>query len=118
MRRSLGRWRMTQIVVYGHATALRPRIGPLSDAIHKASVSAFALPANKRFHRFVPLDPDCFVAPVDRSDDYTIIEVSMFEGRSTEAKKAFIREVYRTAAAIGLSAQDVEITQVTAKQMA
>ena len=101
---------MTQVVVYGHAAALRPRIRPLSDAIHEAAVSAFALPRGKRFHRFVLLDPDCFITPPDRSQDYTVIEVSMFEGRSTHAKKSFIAEVYRTTRAIGLSAQDVEIT--------
>ena len=34
----------------------------------------------------------------------------MFEGRSTETKKLLIHELYRTTTAIGLSAQDVEIT--------
>lgn len=86
---------MAQIVVYGHAGVLRPRIRELSDAIHSAAVTAFALPASKRFHRFVPLDRDCFLAPPDRTADYTIIEVSMFEGRSVEAKKLFIGALYR-----------------------
>ena len=101
---------MAQIVVYGHAAALRPRIRSLSDAIHEAAVTALQLPNEKRFQRFVPLDPDCFVTPPDRSRDYTIIEVSMFEGRSTETKKLLISELYRTTTAIGLSPHDVEIT--------
>jgi phenylpyruvate tautomerase PptA (4-oxalocrotonate tautomerase family) len=101
---------MAQIVVYGHAAALRPRIRSLSDAIHEAAVSALQLPSEKRFHRFVPLDPDCFLTPPDRSRDYTVIEVSMFEGRSTETKKLLIAELYRTTTAIGLSPHDVEIT--------
>ena len=101
---------MAQIVVYGHAAALRPRIRPLSDAIHEAAVSALQLPSTKRFHRFVPLDPDCFLTPPDRSHDYTVIEVSMFKGRSTETKKLLISELYRTTTAIGLSPHDVEIT--------
>jgi hypothetical protein len=72
---------MAQFVIYGHSAALRPRIGLLSDAIHEAAVAALQLPANKRFHRFVPLDPASFIAPSDRSLDYTIIEVSMFEAQ-------------------------------------
>ena len=101
---------MAQFVIYGHAAALRPRIQPLSDAIHEAAVAALHLPVAKRFHRFIPLDPTCFIAPPDRSQDYTIIEVSMFEGRSTATKKLLISELFRTTSTVGLQPQDVEIT--------
>lgn len=101
---------MAQFVIYGHDAALRPRIRPLSDAIHEAAVTALQLPADKRFHRFIPLDSDCFIAPPDRSQDYTIIEVSMFEGRSTAAKRLLITALYRTTSVIGLRPNDVEIT--------
>lgn len=101
---------MAQFVVYGHAATLRPRISLLSDAVHEAAVTALQLPVAKRFQRFIPLDPDCFITPADRSQDYTIIEVSMFEGRSTATKKLLITELYRKTSAIGLSAHDLEIT--------
>jgi len=101
---------MAQFVIYGHAAALRRRIQPLSDAVHEAAVTALQLPATKRFHRFVPLEPECFIAPPDRSQDYTIIEVSMFEGRSAAAKRLLITELFRTTSALGLHPHDVEIT--------
>lgn len=101
---------MVQIVVYGHAAALRPRIADVSDAIHAAAVDALGLPHEKRFHRFIPLDPDCFIAPADRTIDYTIVEVSMFDGRTVETKKDFIRKVIDGLGAIGIGAADVEIT--------
>lgn len=49
------------------------------------------------------------MAPPDRSQGYTIVEVSMIEGRSAEAKKSLIREPYRTTTALGLSAHDREV---------
>jgi phenylpyruvate tautomerase PptA (4-oxalocrotonate tautomerase family) len=101
---------MAQIVVYGYAPVLRSRIRELSDAIHSAAKDAFELPDDKRFHRFIPLDRECFIAPPSRSDDYTIVEVSMFEGRSVEAKKRFIRKLYEATAKLGIAADDVEIT--------
>ncbi|MDQ1582116.1 MAG: hypothetical protein QOF36_170 [Microbacteriaceae bacterium] len=101
---------MAQIIVYGHAAALRTRIAGLSDAIHAAAVDALKLPESKRFHRFIPMEPECFISPADRSVDYTIIEVSMFEGRSTETKKEFIRQLFRNAASVGIAAHDLEIT--------
>ncbi|MVA77687.1 tautomerase family protein [Auraticoccus sp. F435] len=99
---------MAQVVVTGLAGTLEPRVPALSEAIHAAAQEAFGLPAEKRFHRFVPLPRELFLHP--RGEDYTIIEVSMFTGRTTQAKKAFVAAVYRRTAALGLAAEDVEIT--------
>ena len=74
-------------------------------------MDAFGLPENKRFQRFIALDPDDFQFPADRSENYTIIEFSIFEGRSVEAKKALIRLLFEKAETqAGISPQDLEIT--------
>lgn len=101
---------MAQIVVYGHAEALRPRIEAVSDAIHTASIRVLGLPAEKRFHRFVPLEAGTFFAPADRTIDYTIVEVSMFEGRSVDTKKDYIRALIAELGSVGIGPSDVEIT--------
>lgn len=101
---------MAQFVVYGHRGPITARIPAVSDAIHSAAVSVLQLPAEKRFHRFIPLDPEQFIAPADRSIDYTIIEISMFEGRSSETKKDFLRLLIRNVAALGIAPDDIEIT--------
>ncbi len=68
------------------------------------------LPENKRFHRFINLAPADFVYPNDRSEQYTIIEISMFSGRQAETKKRLIRSIFkRLETAIGIHPQDVEI---------
>jgi phenylpyruvate tautomerase PptA (4-oxalocrotonate tautomerase family) len=57
------------------------------------------------------LAEDDFIFPADRSAAYTIIEISMFEGRSVAAKKQLIRLLFeRIAGECGIAAQDVEIT--------
>ena len=102
---------MAQVIVYGRRTSIDARRQQLSDAIHGAVVAALDYPAEKRFHRFVGLDAADFVYPEDRGDDYTIIEVSMFEGRSTEAKRELIRQLFdRIAAEVGIAPHSVEIT--------
>jgi 4-oxalocrotonate tautomerase family enzyme len=79
--------------------------------IHGCLVSALQLPTEKRFQRFFPLDAADFVYPADRSEQYTIIEISMFEGRSVEAKKELIRSLYsQLSAELNIQPQDVEIT--------
>ena len=72
---------------------------------------ALEYPPEKKFQRFIALDAEDFVYPEDRGVDYTIIEISMFEGRSDAAKRALIAELFtRVEARTGISPQSVEIT--------
>jgi hypothetical protein len=58
-------------------------------------VDALQYPTQKRFHRFFPMDKSDFIFPPDRSQSYLIIEISMFEGCSVEAKKNLIRLIIK-----------------------
>lgn len=74
-------------------------------------MEALHYPEEKKFHRFFPLDKDNFIFPDDRSDRYTIIEISMFEGRSVETGKHLIRLLFQNLEEqAGIAKQDVEIT--------
>ena len=102
---------MAQVIVYGLDAELSPIRASLSEAIHAAVMDALAYPPDKRFHRFIRLDREDFIVPADRSERYIIIEISLFEGRSVEAKKRLIRGLYdRIPAATGITLQDIEIT--------
>jgi phenylpyruvate tautomerase PptA (4-oxalocrotonate tautomerase family) len=102
---------LAQVKIYGLKTHLEPIKERLSDTIHDCLMSALQLPVEKRFQRFFLLGAGDFVYPPDRSEQYTIIEISMFEGRSVEAKKELIRTLFRRLETeFGISPQDVEIT--------
>jgi phenylpyruvate tautomerase PptA (4-oxalocrotonate tautomerase family) len=102
---------MAQVKVFALRDSLATNRSKLSNAIHDAIVSALSFPAEKKFQRFIALDHDDFVFPADRSEHYTIIEISMFEGRTIEAKKALIRALFDNIERdVGIRAHDVEIT--------
>jgi len=101
---------MAQVLVYAHREALDGRREALSDAIHGAVMAALGYPPEKRFHRFIALDREDFVHPDDRGDDYTIVEISMFEGRSEAAKRALIAELFARIQTIGIPPHSLEIT--------
>ena len=102
---------MSQIKIYGLKESLKLHQVNLSDAIHKAVVQALAYPGDKKFHRFIGLDESEFIFPTDRSSHYTIIEISMFEGRSVEVKKNLIRLLFQyIEQEFGIAPQDIEIT--------
>jgi phenylpyruvate tautomerase PptA (4-oxalocrotonate tautomerase family) len=104
---------MAQVKIYGHRAQIEQRRARISDAVHASLVAALQIPAEKRFQRFIALDDEAFIHPDDRSAAYTIIEISMFEGRSVAAKKQLIRELFaRMERECGVAPQDVEITIV------
>lgn len=102
---------MAQIIVYGTRASLDGHRTAMSDAIHGAVMAALSYPAEKRFHRFIALEPADFVHPPDRGEQYTIIEISMFEGRPESAKRHLISELFtRIEAEVGIAPHSVEIT--------
>ena len=101
---------MAQIKIYALSSTLRGRQSAISDAVHTAVVEVLALPPNKRFHRFFGLDASDFFFPADRSENYLILEISMFEGRTPQTKKALIYALFANLKASGIASQDVEIT--------
>lgn len=102
---------MSQVKIYGLKENLNNIKGDLSDTIHSCIVEAFELPQDKRFHRFFPLNKGDFYFPKDRTEKYTIIEISIFEGRSVGAKKKLINLLFeRIQKEFNISPNDIEVT--------
>lgn len=102
---------MAQVKVYGRRDVLAANRARWSDLIQEALVATLGLPREKRFQRFLPLEPGDFIHPADRSPAYTLIEISLFEGRSPESLKALLRKLMADAQAVfGLHPNDIEIT--------
>lgn len=110
---------MPQFKIYGQRDSLQSIKIQLSDIIHRCAQEALGLPANKRFHRFLPLEAEDFIYPNDpedssganRSSQYLILEISMFEGRSIETKKQLLHLLMeRISSQLQISLNDIEIT--------
>ncbi len=102
---------MSQVKIYGLREHLGPVMARVSEVVHACVVEALQYPVDKRAHRFFQLEPDEFFYPVGRSPKYTILEFSMIEGRSVEAKKKLIRLLFeRFESELGILPVDVEMT--------
>jgi 5-carboxymethyl-2-hydroxymuconate isomerase len=101
---------MVQTKIYGLREHLDPIKVELSDVIHSCVVDALQFPVDKRVHRFFPLDAADFFYPAGRTDRYTIVEFSMIEGRSMEAKKQLIRLMFERVQPLGILPQNLEMT--------
>ena len=101
---------MAQIKIYGIKEELNKVKQELSDVIHECVVEALKFPEDKRAHRFFPLEKENMIYPSGRTDAYTIIEITMIEGREKETKKRLIRLLFdKIQDRVGISHQDIEI---------
>ena len=102
---------MSQIRIYGLKSQFKIYQSELSNAIHRAVVEALTCPVDNKFHRFIGLDQSEFIFPANKSQCYTIIEISMFESRSAEVKRALIKLLFEyIERGVGIDPEDIEIT--------
>jgi phenylpyruvate tautomerase PptA (4-oxalocrotonate tautomerase family) len=85
---------MGQVKVFGIREHLDAVNANLSDVIHSCIVDALQFPEDKRVQRFLPMAAEDFYFPESASPRYTIIEISMFEGRTIETRKNLIRLLF------------------------
>ncbi|MGC3947602.1 MAG: tautomerase family protein [Chryseolinea sp.] len=102
---------MGQVKVFGLREHLHPIREEVSSVIHDCVVEAFQYPREKKAHRFIYIDKDSFFYFEGRTEKHTIIEISIFEGRSIDARKKLHRLLFeRFERDLGVSNMDLEIT--------
>lgn len=101
---------MVQVKITGCTASLNPIKAKLSNIVHQCLQEAIGTPEDKRFQRFFPMEPENFYYPADRSTQYTIIEIVMFEGRSVAAKKKLTNLLFeKIHQQLGIAIADIEI---------
>jgi len=99
-------------------TTIETRAGWITDAsavieaVQSALRDALRLPEWDRTLRLMEHAPDHFAVPPGRGPRYTLIEVTMFSGRSLAAKRALYQAIVRNLGALGVPADDIKITLI------
>ena len=60
------------------------------ECVHAGLVDALSIADWDRFQRIVEIDRECLETSPDKSDSFTIIELTLFPGRTKEQKRAVI----------------------------
>lgn len=82
----------------------------LLDGVHHALVSAFRIPGHDRRQVLQEADEKHFLIPPERTDNSVLIEMTVFPGRSREAKKQLFRSIVdNLAKAPGIDGDDILI---------
>lgn len=102
---------MPQVKVFGLREVLKPIQRELSDAINGCISEGLKFPADRRLQRFFLMDREDFIYPEhERTERYTIVEITTFEGRTPETKRGLVRLFYeRVPPVIGCEPVDLDV---------
>jgi len=81
----------------------------LMEAIHSALVEALQIPDWDRTQRLIEHEAEDFEIPPGKTERYTLIEITMFPGRSLDAKRRLYRALVQNLGALGIAASDTFI---------
>jgi phenylpyruvate tautomerase PptA (4-oxalocrotonate tautomerase family) len=81
----------------------------LLDAIHAAAVEALTIPDEDRTQIVTEHPAEAFEIPPGKGDRFTLVEITMFAGRSLDAKGRLYRAVVTNLGRLGIPPSDVLI---------
>jgi len=79
------------------------------SALHEAMVECLKIPEHDRLIRFIEHEPEDFVVPPGCSDNYVLVEISLFSGRSLDAKRALYKSVVSRFTEVGIPKKEIFI---------
>jgi phenylpyruvate tautomerase PptA (4-oxalocrotonate tautomerase family) len=82
----------------------------LMQAVYEAQVDALGVPAADRQLRYNELRPEHVFIPPGRTENFTIVTIQLFAGRSVELKQALYRGIVSRFASLGIAPSDVFIS--------
>ena len=82
------------------------------EAVQSALREALKIPEGDRTLRLIEHPASHFAVPPGRSEKFTLVEVTMFSGRSMSAKRTLYQAIVRHLAALGVQALDIKVTLI------
>ena len=77
------------------------------DAVHDSLVAAFKIPDHDRNQRIVEIQSDGFEYPSGKTENFVTIELTVFPGRSLQAKKTLYQEIVSRLQRLGIQGDDI-----------
>lgn len=83
------------------------------DGVHDALVKSMKIPEHDRFQRIYELEDENFEAPLNKTDNITLIQITLFKGRTIEAKKSLYKTINKNLAENpGIPGDDITIVLI------
>ena len=77
--------------------------------IHKSMMDSLKIPENDKNFRIIEYKKENFIIPKNKSENYILIEISMFKGRTLDAKRLLYKYIVENLKKIGFNPSDIFI---------
>lgn len=98
------------------STRVETRTGWIGDrhealiaAVQRGLVEGIRIPAEDRDIRVLEYPPHAFAPPASKGPNYTIIEISLFTGRTVDAKRRLYAALVSELSAFGVAPSDLKV---------
>ena len=81
----------------------------LIEATHTAMVEALKIPQHDKLIRFIEHRSEHFVSPPGTSENFVLVEISLFSGRSLDAKRKLYQGIVKRFGELGIEPKDIKI---------
>lgn len=88
---------------------LAEEIADMIEAVYQAQREAFKVPEGDRQIRYIEHKPEHFAVPPGKTENYTLVEITLFPGRSLEAKRILYKSIVRRFGEVGIDPSDILI---------
>jgi phenylpyruvate tautomerase PptA (4-oxalocrotonate tautomerase family) len=85
------------------------QVQAMIEAVYLAQRIALKLPEHDRQISYIEHRPEYFAVPQNKGENYTFVEITMFSGRSLDAKRHLYQEIIQRFEALGIQPNDVFI---------
>ena len=85
------------------------QVAALMEAVDQAQREALQLPEGDRQIRYVEHRPEHFSVPPGKTENYTLVVIQMFPGRTLAAKRALYQGIVQRFGALGIGPADILI---------
>ena len=84
-------------------------IEEMIEAVYQAQRQALKVPRDDRQIRYLEHKPEHFAVPPDKTENYTLVEITLFPGRSLDAKRKLYQSIVSRFGALGIAPSDIFI---------
>ncbi len=101
------------------STRIETRVGWIAhrrqeviEAVQAALRDGLQIPEWDRCVRLTEYEHDAFIVPPGKGSSYTLVEVTLFSGRSLDAKRRLYRSMVEQLGRLDVPASDIKITLI------
>ena len=84
-------------------------IEEMIEAVYQAQREALKVPEGDRQIRYIEHKPEHFAVPPDKTENYTLVEITLFPGRTVDAKRRLYQSIVKRFGRFGIAPGDVFI---------